>query len=180
MFNSFHVLSKKKINFGPPTHAMLRPLPPYVQLFFTTLHTHLLSLEEGEKSLFFTDSAILIGVYQQILDQLGNRPLTGCLSCLRFLLEYVLDNGRDPLATFSESNLCSYMPNYEMSVEPLSNITQVRDIVVFQQQLQMAIDFCHFQFHRREHCHFEPFTFALKCMLMVQVISDGHDGAIRY
>ena len=122
---------------------MMREFPSYVQLFFTTVHSHLLSLDEGEKSLFYTDSAILLEVYEQVLEQLGNRPMTGSLSCLYFLLKYILDNGRDPLATFSHSTLWSYMPPYEVSSAPLSNFTQVHDIVMFQQQLQMAIDHLH-------------------------------------
>jgi len=138
---TFHVLLKN-VNFGPPPYAMIREFPSYVQLFFTTVHSHLIFLDENEKSVFYTDSAILLGVYEQILEQLGNRPMTGSLSCLYMLMQYIFDNGRAPSATFSHSNLWSYMPRapYKMSVEPLSNITQVHDIVVFQQQLQLAVD----------------------------------------
>ena len=129
--------------FGPPTRAMMRGFPEYVHLFFTTVHSHMISLAEADRERFYTNMAILMGVYEQIFEQLGNRPMTSPLSCIYWLMQYLLDTGRDPWVTFSDSILRSYLPAFEHSHKPMSNICQVRNLTIFQLQLQHSLEQLH-------------------------------------
>ena len=93
-------------SFRLPTHAMIQMMRalPAIRLFFTTVHSHMISLAEADRERFYTNTAILLGVCEQILEQLGNRPMTGPLGHIYYLMEYILDVGRDLYATFSDSN----------------------------------------------------------------------------
>ena len=131
--------------FPRPTHPrhdarVSRIHPP---LLHHCTYTFDISLSEDSRSSFYTDFAILLGVYEQILEQLGHRPCTGPLGCIYYLMQYILDVGCDPMATFSHTILWSYMPPWEPSFQPMSNITQVRDLSAFQLQLQRSIDSLH-------------------------------------
>jgi len=57
-------------SFRLPAHAtiqVMRPLPA-IRLFFTTLHSHIISLAEADCERFYTNTGILLGVHEQILE----------------------------------------------------------------------------------------------------------------
>lgn len=69
------------------------------------------NLSDDDRSQFYTTSAILLGIYKQVIEQVGHRPFTNSLSIFASILEYLLDAGQTPGSVFSKTTMWSYVIN---------------------------------------------------------------------
>ena len=53
----------------------------------------------------------LLGIYKQVIEQVGHRPFTNSLSIFASILEYLLDAGQTPGSVFSKTTMWSYVIN---------------------------------------------------------------------
>lgn len=101
------------------------------------------NLSDDDRSQFYTTSAILLGIYKQVIEQVGHRPFTNSRSIFASILEYLLDAGQTPGSVFSKTTMWSYVKAVELVMQPLDRITQVRDLTIFQLQARASIDHLH-------------------------------------
>ena len=109
---------------SPRAHAMAS-YPPFVIDIFSTVYAHIRSLNVDDRSSFYTEYSIVVGVLEQA-EQLGSRQLLSPLLCLCSLLRYLLDAAQNAGATFSRSCVESYQIHTAPEALPLSNLLQVK------------------------------------------------------